>query len=479
MHYIFLHLQEGEISADLFTFHEAVSQLQLLEDEVLDSHSNLVEVGPHWLELDQALLTMTHDVDYDQDGESNNNQNYSASKQLHGSKPQTYLKLPSSKTKTGQVSPSAKNPVRQRRSVSVPERKNVWKPSLPHGKSHSFRESSSGGSNNSQNRRGMTHVLDVTYSVSNHQSDVNSEELNYSKSKDVRNIRKQYFPRKLWTVNLDENSDVHSLSNKGEASTFELRKSSERGVKSDNSQSTGACSPLPEKLWTVDLDGKSNIDENYDSILNNQRAKFTNSSVSYSEVSSGLEYGSSVANNLLKLNANASTGMLKSHTSIPKIARNLFPRKHHKISNFSHANNISATNIKYSNKNHAIGEIETRLSKSYNLSAERKHWNKRELNSEARISPFGDVNIPFEVTPSNCDDTNARKRSLALVKRRLILKKLVRSKNPAKSTPNRQKNEFDSTTHEAAKFRFSSLVVFAVLPFLYFVFFLVLSNFSQ
>lgn len=62
-------LQEGEISADLFTFHEAVSQLQLLEEEVLDSHANVVELGPQWTELDHALLAMTNDVDYDQDGE--------------------------------------------------------------------------------------------------------------------------------------------------------------------------------------------------------------------------------------------------------------------------------------------------------------------------------------------------------------------------------------------------------------------------
>jgi len=62
-------LQEGEISADLFTFHEAVSQLQLLEEEVLDSHTSLAQMMPQWMELDRALLAMTNDVDYDQDGE--------------------------------------------------------------------------------------------------------------------------------------------------------------------------------------------------------------------------------------------------------------------------------------------------------------------------------------------------------------------------------------------------------------------------
>jgi hypothetical protein len=65
-------LQEGEISADLFTFHEAVSQLQLLEEEVLDAHASLAEMGPLWTGQDNTLLAMTNDVDYDQDGEFTN-----------------------------------------------------------------------------------------------------------------------------------------------------------------------------------------------------------------------------------------------------------------------------------------------------------------------------------------------------------------------------------------------------------------------
>lgn len=75
-------LQEGEISADLFTFHEAVSQLQLLEEEVVDTHTSLAELAPQWTELDHALLAMTNDVDYDQDGKINTS---TWKKQLHGS----------------------------------------------------------------------------------------------------------------------------------------------------------------------------------------------------------------------------------------------------------------------------------------------------------------------------------------------------------------------------------------------------------
>jgi hypothetical protein len=74
-------LQEGEISADLFTFHEAVSQLQLLEEEVLDAHASLAEMGPLWTGHDHALLAMTNDVDYDQDGEITNRCNQCS---IHG-----------------------------------------------------------------------------------------------------------------------------------------------------------------------------------------------------------------------------------------------------------------------------------------------------------------------------------------------------------------------------------------------------------
>lgn len=61
-------LQEGEISADLYTFHEAVSQLQLQEDDVLDTHKSVLEASQRWHDIDCRLLADTRDVDYDQDG---------------------------------------------------------------------------------------------------------------------------------------------------------------------------------------------------------------------------------------------------------------------------------------------------------------------------------------------------------------------------------------------------------------------------
>lgn len=63
-------LNEGEISADLLTFHEAVSQLQMLEDDVLDTHKSVMEATAQWHARDGQLLSMTHEVDYDQDAYS-------------------------------------------------------------------------------------------------------------------------------------------------------------------------------------------------------------------------------------------------------------------------------------------------------------------------------------------------------------------------------------------------------------------------
>lgn len=52
----------------MYNFHEAVSQLQEQEDEMLDKHKSLLETGQKWLQKDKQLLAMTRNVDYDQDG---------------------------------------------------------------------------------------------------------------------------------------------------------------------------------------------------------------------------------------------------------------------------------------------------------------------------------------------------------------------------------------------------------------------------
>ncbi|XP_046389379.1 kinesin-like protein KIF2A [Ischnura elegans] len=63
-------LNEGELSGDLYTFHEAVSQLQLQEEELLDAHKAVTEMGETWLHQYAELLAMTNIVDYDQDAYS-------------------------------------------------------------------------------------------------------------------------------------------------------------------------------------------------------------------------------------------------------------------------------------------------------------------------------------------------------------------------------------------------------------------------
>jgi kinesin family protein 2/24 len=57
------------LSADLITFHQAVSQLQLMEDDLLETHKQVVDDTRHWLEMDTCLLDHTAAVDYDQEGE--------------------------------------------------------------------------------------------------------------------------------------------------------------------------------------------------------------------------------------------------------------------------------------------------------------------------------------------------------------------------------------------------------------------------
>lgn len=60
-------LNDGECSADWYNFQESVAHLQLLEEEVVESHKNLVDNMEHWINQDASLLAMSNEVDYDQD----------------------------------------------------------------------------------------------------------------------------------------------------------------------------------------------------------------------------------------------------------------------------------------------------------------------------------------------------------------------------------------------------------------------------
>lgn len=53
------------MSPQLFTFHEAVSQLVEMEEQVLEDHRAVFQESIRWLEDEKVLLEMTEEVDYD------------------------------------------------------------------------------------------------------------------------------------------------------------------------------------------------------------------------------------------------------------------------------------------------------------------------------------------------------------------------------------------------------------------------------
>lgn len=60
-------LNEGELSADWYNFQEAISHLQQLEEELVESHRSAIVGMQQWTKDDLGLLNMTNEVDYDQD----------------------------------------------------------------------------------------------------------------------------------------------------------------------------------------------------------------------------------------------------------------------------------------------------------------------------------------------------------------------------------------------------------------------------
>ncbi|CAH2102061.1 unnamed protein product [Euphydryas editha] len=60
-------LNEGDMSAEMYTFHEAIDELQRAEEQVLDNHKAISDYMQHALQRCVALLALTRDVDYDQD----------------------------------------------------------------------------------------------------------------------------------------------------------------------------------------------------------------------------------------------------------------------------------------------------------------------------------------------------------------------------------------------------------------------------
>ncbi|XP_057337976.1 kinesin-like protein Klp10A isoform X3 [Microplitis mediator] len=60
-------MNEGELSEDLYNFHEAVSALQLMEEEVLDTHKAVIDNSNKFLNDAHEVFSATHEVDYDQE----------------------------------------------------------------------------------------------------------------------------------------------------------------------------------------------------------------------------------------------------------------------------------------------------------------------------------------------------------------------------------------------------------------------------
>ncbi|XP_013176665.1 PREDICTED: kinesin-like protein Klp10A isoform X2 [Papilio xuthus] len=60
-------LNEGDMSAEMFTFHEVIDELQRAEEEVLDNHKAVADYMQHALQRCSQLFAITRDVDYDQD----------------------------------------------------------------------------------------------------------------------------------------------------------------------------------------------------------------------------------------------------------------------------------------------------------------------------------------------------------------------------------------------------------------------------
>ncbi|XP_038180324.1 kinesin-like protein KIF2A isoform X4 [Arvicola amphibius] len=58
---------EEEVSPQLFTFHEAVSQMVEMEEQVVEDHRAVFQESIRWIEDEKALLEMTEEVDYDVD----------------------------------------------------------------------------------------------------------------------------------------------------------------------------------------------------------------------------------------------------------------------------------------------------------------------------------------------------------------------------------------------------------------------------
>merc|ERR1712141_899728 len=60
-------LNEAELSADWYSFQEAITRLQILEEELVESHRSTVDGMEQWTNDSLSLINITNEIDYDQD----------------------------------------------------------------------------------------------------------------------------------------------------------------------------------------------------------------------------------------------------------------------------------------------------------------------------------------------------------------------------------------------------------------------------
>ena len=60
--------KEEEISAEMYSFHEAAFRLQEMEEDVVDSHKILLNTLPRWQESVGSLFATTDRIDFDVEG---------------------------------------------------------------------------------------------------------------------------------------------------------------------------------------------------------------------------------------------------------------------------------------------------------------------------------------------------------------------------------------------------------------------------
>lgn len=56
------------MSGEMLTFHEAISKLQEAEDDMVEFHKVMYDSNATWMQQDRMLLSMTNQVEYDQEG---------------------------------------------------------------------------------------------------------------------------------------------------------------------------------------------------------------------------------------------------------------------------------------------------------------------------------------------------------------------------------------------------------------------------